>query len=360
MRVLLDTTYARRAPHSGTAIYLRQLQRALAELGALDVSAASNQRRGAPAGGGLGSVRNLLIDAWWSWIALPGVARANRADLIHHPLPARAPMARVPQVVTVHDLAFERVPGEFDSRFRAYARRTHRAAARAASVVICISETTAADVRSLWGVPVERIVVAPLGPGQELSATLGAGHEGEPTHFLYVGDAEPRKNLGVLLAAYARYRERVQRPLELVLAGSADADGAGIRVERSPSSTRLAELYAAAAALVHPSLYEGFGLTPLEAMSIGTPVVAARSPGLTEVCGRAAVYADPHDPEAFAIAMTQIAADSTLREELAERGRARAGGFSWSQCAQRHLDAYSLALRETRPRGSSAPGHHCA
>src|SRR5205807_3399263 len=113
----------------------------------------------------------------------------ERADVIHHPLPAHARGAGVPQVVTLHDLAFERLPESFDRRFRAYAHRAHRRAALAADVVLCVSETTAADARKLWGVAPDRIVVAPLGPGQALPAPSGEPTHSERTHFLYVGDA---------------------------------------------------------------------------------------------------------------------------------------------------------------------------
>ncbi len=153
------------------------------------------------------------------------------------------------------------------------------------------------------------------------------------THFLYVGDAEPRKNLGALLDAYARYRQESPKPLELVLAGSADADGPGVRVERHPDARRLAELFAGAAALVHPSLYEGFGLTVLEAMRVGVPVIASRS--VEELCDAAARYADPDKPETFAEAMGEIAARPALRAELWQRGRRRAAEFSWDACSTR-------------------------
>src|SRR5438046_1908244 len=132
MRVLLDTTYARRAPRSGTAVYLDRLQQALALLDGLHVLPVSNERRRAPAGGGIASVRNLLADAWWTAIELPRQARSGSVDLVHHPLPARSAKASVPQVVTVHDLTFERLPDHFDRRFRTYAQKTHRAAALAA------------------------------------------------------------------------------------------------------------------------------------------------------------------------------------------------------------------------------------
>jgi glycosyltransferase involved in cell wall biosynthesis len=326
MRVLIDTTYAHRAPHSGTAVYLGRLTEALGS----EAVPVSNQRRRSPAGGGLGSVRNLVADRFWEEIELPRLARARGAEVIHHPLPALTRLPRGARVViTVHDLAFERLPAMFDPRFRRYAHRVHRAAARAAAAVICVSETTANDVRELWGVPAERIVVAPHGPGQQLPALPRAP---EPGHFLYVGDTEPRKDLATLLAAYDLYRSRVASPLPLVLAGAA-GEAAGPQ--------RLAELYAGAAALVHPSLYEGFGLTLLEAMTAGTPVIAARAAGAVEVCGDAAIWCEPRSVQEFADAMAGIGAAS----EFSERGRRRAAEFSWAASARAHLAAYSLALR---------------
>jgi alpha-1,3-rhamnosyl/mannosyltransferase len=242
-------------------------------------------------------------------------------------------------VITVHDLAFERLPAAFDPRFRRYAKAAHRGAARHAGAVIAVSDTTALDARVVWGIDPERIVVAPHGPGQDLQIT-----EHKPTHFLYVGDEEPRKNLATLLAAYATYRRRAAEPHELVLAGSVTSTGDGIRAERNPDPNRLAELYANAVALVHPSLYEGFGLTALEAMTAGTPVIASEIGGLRETCRDAARYFDPHDPEVLARAMAELAESPPLRAQMSELGRRRAADFSWDGCARAHLDAYSLAL----------------
>jgi glycosyltransferase involved in cell wall biosynthesis len=344
MRVLIDATFAERARLSGTGVYIDRLVEALAPFASVELVRAVNPRRREPAGGGLGSVRNLVHDLWWTAVELPRIARRERADLIHHPLPAYAAVAGVPQVITVVDLAFELLPECFARGYRTYAHLFHRAAARRAARVICISESTAGDVARLWGVPAGRLSVAHLGPGQELSIGQGAAPD-SPRHFLYVGDGEPRKNLGVLLDAYTRYRSAVAEPLELVLAGSAGGNGArGVRVVKQPDGAALAELYGAAAALVHPALHEGFGLTPLEAMRLGVPVIAARSAGVLEVCGEAAVYADARDPAAFASAMVALAGSAGDRRRLSALGLARAAEFSWAMCARAHVDAYSLAL----------------
>jgi glycosyltransferase involved in cell wall biosynthesis len=341
MRVLLDATYAARAPYSGAGVYTQQLRRALSGVG-VEAASVSNPRRRPPAEGGLGSVRNLLGDFWWASVELPRLGRLRQADVIHHLLPARTRRARVPQVITVHDLAFERLPTCFDRRFRLYAHIAHRAAARAADAVICVSETTAADVRELWGVDPDRIVVARHGPGQPLTNTQEK--LADPEHFLYVGDAEPRKNVPTLLAAYRRYRELVAEPLPLVLAGSASSTAPEVVVDRNPAPSRLAELYATAAALIQPSLYEGFGLTALEAMSVGAPVIASDIPGLRETCGEAARYFDPLDTEALATAMEELSGGGEPRVQFRERGVRRAAEFSWEGSARAHVAAYSLAL----------------
>ncbi len=336
MRVLLDTSYALRGP-SGTGVYVTRLAAALREQG-VELVQAADTGRPPPAGGGAGSARNLARDVWWTQVELPRRAAAARADVLHHPLPALARRSPCPQVVTVHDLAFARLPEHFAPAFRRWAALTHRRAARGAAVVICVSQTTRADALELWHVDPGRLVVAPHGPGQEPRA-----EPGEPRHFLYVGDAEPRKNLPLLLAAYARYHAAAGAgALELVLAGRARATAPGVRVDARPD---LGALLAHAAALVHPSLYEGFGLTPLEAMSVGVPVVAARSPGIVETCADAALYVDPRDPAGLAAEMGRVAGDPELRARLAAAGRERAAGFSWAASARAHIAAYTLAAQ---------------
>jgi glycosyltransferase involved in cell wall biosynthesis len=161
---------------------------------------------------------------------------------------------------------------------------------------------------------------------------------------LFVGDTEPRKNLAGLLAAYAAYRTTVAEPAELVLAGAAAAAARepGVTGVPAPSPEQLAALLDGARALVHPSLHEGFGLPLLEAMARGVPVAAVASAGASEVCGPAALLVEP---DGLAEAVGRVAGDAALRADLAERGRERAGRFSWQASARAHMRAYTLALR---------------
>ena len=369
--MVIDVSYARRGP-SGTGVYVERLVEALRAEGA-DVREVAQRRPH--------RYLNLPAEAAWS----ARLARAARgADVLHHPLPAIARAARCAQVVTVHDLAFLRVPDCFNARFRTIAATRHRAAARAADGVVVPSESTAADVRSRWAV--RDVTVALHGPGQ----SPPPGNRGEARHFLYVGDAEPRKNLGRLLAAYATYRERAgEAALGLVVAGaagtptprawaeptvtvrgnsahlggsapppaswaestvtvrgdSAHGDGGGVAWLGRVGEEELRELHRHAAALVIPSLHEGFGIPALEAMHAGTPVIAARTAGLAEVCGDAARLVDPRDPVSIAAALEEVATVPPLREELRRRGEARAAQFSWQRSARAHLDAYERAVR---------------
>lgn len=350
MRILLDTTYALRGP-SGTGVYIEQLAAALREEG-VDVVAAGDSGRPPPAGGGLGSARNLARDAWWTQVALPRRARVVGADVIHHPLPAHARQAPCPQVVTLHDLAFERLPECFAPAFRRWASLTHRRAARAADAVVCVSQTTRRDAMARWGLDGARIVVAPHGPGQQPPPP--ATPPAKPRHFLYIGDDEPRKNLTLLLGAYAQYRQALgAAALELVLAGRAQPpQQPGVRRAPDPDLTAL---LSDAAALVHPALHEGFGLTALEAMHAGVPVIAARSPGLAETCAEAPLYVDSHDADDLAHALARVAADPALRATLTAAGSERAAAFSWRTSARAHIEAYTLAAVNRVPERPATP-----
>lgn len=349
MKVLIDTTYAARVPLSGTAIYLDNLISELTAQGEVEVAQARNERRAPPAGGGGGGALTAAADTWWSEMELPRLARRAKADVIHHALPARAHGRAIPQVVTVYDLAFEALPGVSDRRFATYAHLTDRQATQAAEGVIAISETTAREVARRWRVPPARITVARLGPGQSLPAVPPRPR----VHFLYVGDSEPRKDLSTLLVAYADYRaaQPAAVPLELIIAGDVEDPGQpGVSVEGAVDSERLSELYAGAVALVNPALYEGFGLTLLEAMVAQTPVIAAANDAALEVGGDALAPYPPGDSQALTRELTRIAADPGERARLVAAGTAQVARFSWAECARAHARAYAQAVTSRRRR----------
>jgi glycosyltransferase involved in cell wall biosynthesis len=292
------------------------------------------------------SIVNYVIDRLWTAVALPWIAWRSGADLIHHPLPAHAPVAPCPQVITVHDLAFVRRPDLFAGRYARWASRSHRAAACGAAAVICVSKATRDDVVERWGIPRERIVVAHHGAGQ--LEGLRIQRSDAPRWFLYVGDDEPRKNVGVLLEAYRCYR-RSGGKAPLLLAGSVEPPlDPDIEVVVRPGAGQLARLYGDAIALVHPAIEEGFGLTLVEAMTAATPVLAAGSRAAVEICADAAwlLALDAAGlAEPIAEAMARLERDQALRARLSNAGLERSTEFSWARSARAHIEAYTLALR---------------
>jgi glycosyltransferase involved in cell wall biosynthesis len=351
VRVAIDTSYVHRG-HSGTAVYVERLMAALRNEG-VDVVELRQPLRGRRGGANkLRSAANAALDLTWTRSLLPRAAARAEADVLHHPLPAVSP-GSTPQVVTVHDVAFARRPDDFDRVWRRIAMRGHRAAVANAGAVVAVSQTTARDAVAWLRVAPERVVVAPHGPGQELSLP----DERRASHFLYVGDDEPRKNVAALVAAHANYSDK-GGALPLVLAGRAASSreinidvamrrGCGSRVIAHPDPTpaALTDLYAHAAALVHASHDEGFGLTILEAMATGTPVVAVRNAAIEELTKGAALIVE--EPVGLADAMRRIEHEPALRDRLSTAGLERAAAFTWQQSARAHIEAYTLA-RDSR------------
>jgi glycosyltransferase involved in cell wall biosynthesis len=267
----------------------------------------------------------------WS---VPWALRRLRPELAHfqHALPLRCPC---PAVVTVHDLSFERAPSVMPARARLVFKTVVPWAAQRAAHVLAVSERTKADLVDLYGIPPERITVTPH--GVDAAFTPGDGLHGD--YLLLVGAVEPRKNP---LAAAAAAAE-VGRPL--VVAGpirdaelARDLKRRGADVRGYVSTPALAELYRAAACVVMPSRYEGFGLPALEAMASGTPVVCAPDPALREVAGDAAVVAEP---ERLADGVRRALAE---RDRLVALGIERAGRFSWDESARRTVAVYRQVL----------------
>ena len=271
----------------------------------------------------------------WSQLRLPVALAANRTDLLFVPAHS-VPFAWTGRALTVvHDLAFERHPDAYPARERALLQATTRWAVTRCPVLIAVSEATKADLVACYRVAPDRVRVVHNGGGEpppeaaEIPSTVPAG-----PYVLQVGRIEARKNQAAALAAVGRLDG-----VKLVVAGP-ERDPALAAWLRSSNrcvvlgrvdAAVLNGLYARAAAVVVPSLYEGFGLPVLEAMARGKPVVAARNSSLPEVGGDAAIYVDdPGDAAALAAALEKAMNDPTL----AAKGRARAAAFTWDRCAR--------------------------
>lgn len=282
------------------------------------------------------------------------------AALFHATEHLLMPLSGVPTVLTVHDLIFHRFPQYHKPLNYGYLRLAMPLYVRRADAVIAVSEATRRDLIELYGTPPQKVHVIPeaaapaFRPATPAAAAEVRRHYGLPPRFLLtVGTVEPRKNLPGLFHALAALRR--EEAIPLVVAGSKgwlyeetfrtlEVLGLGDQVVflgYVPDAS-LAALYTAAEAVVLPSLYEGFGLPVLEAMSCGAPVVCSRTSSLPEVGGDAARYFDPCEPEEMAAAILQVWRDEALREAMRAAGFQRAAGFSWERAA-----AQTLALYET-------------
>jgi len=249
-------------------------------------------------------------------------------------------------VLTIHDIAPIALPQILGNALkRGYARLLIQRAIQQATAILCVSNFTLAELTRL-GVPAEKLTVTH--PGLDSDWPLSAPPHREPDgipYLLFVGNIKPNKNLGLLLRAFASIQHRV--PFRLVLAGRikglGTADSAVLQQAASLGDrarftgeiddTTLQSLYAGAAALVLPSLYEGFGLPLLEAMQLGCPVLASSAASLPEVGGDAALYFDPHSVSDLAACLLQVS-DSAAMDSLRARGRLRVTHFSFARCAQ--------------------------
>lgn len=289
----------------------------------------------------------------WARGELFAVSRAARrfgADLVHCPANFGPLRSRVPVVLTVHDLLAFRHPEYVPGPYSVVLRALIRGAARGARHVLTVSTASRGDIMAFLGVPAERIEVIPLA-GSTPASGLARGRGTD--QLLAVGNRMPHKNFALLLEALASI-PAARRP-RLVITGSHGDDPLAPLVERLGladavelrgwlAADELDRLYAESTALVFPTLFEGFGLPPLEAMARGCPVIVSDLPVMREVAGDAARYVDPTDAASIARAIEAVCVDAGLRAHMSAAGLARAAAFSWDRTAAATRDALRTAL----------------
>jgi glycosyltransferase involved in cell wall biosynthesis len=345
--IAVDANPAVRDIATGTEVYTRELCR---RLSAAAPELAWTFFAAHPADGLGFDVTVVPFRRLWSQVRLPIALAAGRANLLFVPAHS-VPLAWPGRVLTVvHDLAFERQPEAYAAGERALLQATTRWAVMRCPVVVAVSESTKADLVERYGVAADRVRVVPNGGGEAPSIDPAPPQRLEELgvtgdYVLQVGRIEPRKNQVAALAAVERLDG-----LTLVVAGPERDAGLTAALRASPrcrvtglvDAATLELLYARARAVVVPSLYEGFGLPVLEAMSRGKPVVAAGNSSLPEVGGDAAIYVDdPNDPDAFAAAIEKALSDKSL----GKKGQERARRFTWDACARGVVEVIREVLR---------------
>ena len=300
------------------------------------------------------------LTLWWDQRVLPGLAQADQVDVLFSPYvkgPIRCPC---PLVITIHDLLFLVLPeGGWRGHLRnVFYREMARRVVQRATLAFADSTHSSLDAQRFLGLEAEKIRVLPLAlsegyrPVRDPAALEGVWQRYgvQPPYVFYLGHFRPHKNVPALLQAFAALDEGLRARYQLVLGGRPDHWQAAcqelvgplgiagrVRFTGMVAEGDMPALYSGADLFVFPSLYEGFGLPPLEAMACGTAVVAANRTSLPEVVGKAAVLVDPEDLDGLSAAIGRILEDDNERRRLEVAGLERAAGFTPELIYERQL-----------------------
>jgi glycosyltransferase involved in cell wall biosynthesis len=381
MKIALNALFLQ-TPANGSAQYLLHLLHALKEvdqqneyvlLGAKPI--ADNGSTLAPFPYRVSPVpapakRNENIEkAVWEQITGPAAAHRADIDLFHVPYFAPPLFPRTPTVVTIHDVIPLRLPAyQASAMVKAYMRLVARAAHNA-TLIITVSQHAKQDMMDALRLPAERIRVTYEAAGDEykpitdpaLLAQARARYGLGERYIFYLGGLDQRKNVPQLVRAFAYLYKQLDQPdLQLLISGNPDKQKGPLFPDPRPIAAELGisdqviyrfveeedkpAMYSGASLYVFPSLYEGFGLPPLEAMSCGAPVVCSNRTSLPEVVGDAAITVDPEDTRSLVEAMRSVLTDSSLAMDLRARSLQRATLFNWRKTATETLSAYEEAL----------------
>jgi len=299
-------------------------------------------------------------------LTIPMDLRRERVDLFHAPHYVLPPLTPCKSVVTIHDCIHLRFPQYLPNRLAyVYARSSLWVATHRSTRVLTVSETSKRDILRYFRVPESKIDVIYNAIDERLEqppsdaelTQVRERYQLNDPFVLYAGNIKPHKNLERLIEAFNTLRRGGLDHVKLLIIGDEISKYATLRraVHRHklhkhvrffgfvPDRT-LASLYRLASVFVFPSLYEGFGLPPLEAMAAGTPVITSNVSSLPEVVGDAAILIDPYEPDEIAAAMRRVLMDPAVREELRTRGLARVKQFSWERSVARVREIYGEVM----------------
>ncbi|NRB76826.1 MAG: glycosyltransferase family 4 protein [Verrucomicrobiales bacterium] len=306
--------------------------------------------------------RRPVLNIVWHQMVLPRLLSRHRVDLLHVPSYRRMVWhAPCRKVATIHDLAPFRLSGKYDFLRMIYGRYAARALARRQDAILTVSNYTASDIEVFFGIPKDRIHVAFNGLDHErfYPRTAHGSQVGRNLYFLYVSRLEhPAKNHVRLIKSFNHFKDTTGSKWKLVLAGG-DWHGSEIiktSARNSPHASsielpgfvpdqELPELYRNAGAMVYPSLFEGFGLPPVEAMACGCPVISSDRGSLPEITGKAALLVNPNSARELESAMTRIATEASLRNDLTSLGVERSRCFDWNTAAEVTLKVFRANLK---------------
>ncbi|MBT6049820.1 MAG: glycosyltransferase [Candidatus Scalindua sp.] len=309
------------------------------------------------------SIQNNILRILWEQIILPIYSRKDRLDLFHYTDHALS-LFQSPQqvIITVHDIAYIRFPDLLNKSRQIYKKYILRESIKRASIIVADSYSTKRDIVEFFGINEEKIKVVHLGVESRFRP-IGNVKEYRLKNKLHskmilnVGTLEPRKNVITLMKAFKKLREKGFEAYKLVIAGEKgwlytqifkEVEHSGLKNEilflGVVKDEDLPALYNCADIFVYPSLYEGFGLPPLEAMACGIPVVTSNTSSLPEVIGDAGIMVDPDDVNSLCETMCNLLTDKELRCQMSKNGLKRAKLFSWEKAANEILEIYDDAL----------------
>jgi glycosyltransferase involved in cell wall biosynthesis len=378
MRIAVDTRFLYTA-RTGVRAYAEGLLPALERVGALHELRLLSPQHGPRTGATrIDKVLNHLATIGWTELLLPARVARLRCDVLLS-LEYTSPLVtHCPCVVVFYDALFWADSTRYNRWWRLLQDTLTLPAARHAARVITISEYARQDIARHTRIPLERIVAIHLAAKPRASdhadaqadrAVLARYDLADRPYLLHLGVLEKRKNLPLLVRAFARCRQALGEPLQLVLAGQpgpkTDMDdtpairtaieelglGDAVRLTGFVSDADVPALYRGCRAFAFPSLQEGFGIPILEAFAYGVPVVAARATALPEVGGDAALYFEPTDADDLARCLQRVLVDDALRAQMIARGRERAELFTWDRTARGVLDILEAVVAERVAKG---------